>query len=224
MEAQDVVVEQHSQVVQGGNAAGIVVHVGAQAVVIGLEVVGARTQVGDLLVQGGEGGRVTGGRAQVVDLSFQAGEVVLADRVGLQVGDAHTQGGQVGGQLLHSVLKGRQLSATESGRGAGAGGDRTLRDLVKQAGHDYGGLVAGQVLGATEGTVRVTENDALRHDLVDGVFGPVPGGHVCEGGHLCSRCRLGRRKSEGQRSRENDQRLLHKLTPKGSVRGETYQA
>ena len=90
LEAQDVVVEQHGQVVQGGDAAGVVVHVGAQAVVVGLEVVGARAQVGDLLVQGVEGGRVAGGRAQVVDLGFQAGEVVLADRVGLQVGDAHT--------------------------------------------------------------------------------------------------------------------------------------
>ena len=206
MQIQDVLVQQHGQVVQGGDAAGVVVDVGTQGVVL----VGAGGQVVDLGLEGGDGFGVTLASGEFFHAGFQAAEVVLADGVLFQVADAHAQGGEVGGEFLHGVLEGRQVFTLGSGSSASG-------HLVEQTGDDHGGFVTGQVLRATVGAVRVAEDDAAADQAVDGVLGPVTGGNVGQCGHLGRTgggCRLGGgQAAEHQGSGENEHAFLHREPP-----------
>ena len=202
LEVQDVLVQQDGQVVQRGDAAGVVVDVGAQGVVL----VGAGGQLVDLGLNASEGFGVAVGSAQTVDALFQTGEVVLADGVLFQVGDAHAQGGEVSGQFLNGVLEGGDGFAVGD-RGA------AVLDLLQQAGDDHGGFVAGQVLRATVGAVGVAQDDAAADELVDGVLGPVTGGNVGQRGDLGragGRAGLrGGHAAERQRGGKDEQAFLH---------------
>ena len=111
---------------------------------------------------------------------FDAGEVVLRDGVVFQLGDAHTQLGEVGAEFLDGVLQRFHVGAAHVARTGDADTALAVLDCVKQARDDHGRLVAGDGFVTTEGSVGETADNAAVLGDLNRSRCPVSSGHVFE--------------------------------------------